>query len=254
MILDWNYQKTAMQYKRLVIETNIELKIPVPITKQQNHYLRNVLRLDEGEKIEVIAKNGAFIAEILKSDTSGYTLSAIEKLSEIKDSNLNIHIFQSLCQQKKMDLIVQKATELGVSSITPIITKRCKIRIENEEREQKKLERLSQIAINACQQSNNRKIPVISKISNINSIVLKKHDLSIALHPEAEYTLSSLGMNTIKTINIFIGPEGGFEQEELDILKRNNVYFIRFGPRIMRTETAPIAIIAAMNALWGDCK
>ena len=244
-----------MHYKRLVIEKNIELRIPVQITKQQNHYLRNVLRLAEGEKIEVIAKNGTFIAEIQNSNNATYTLSPIEKFNEIGESHLNIHIFQSLCQQKKMDLIVQKATELGVSSITPIITKRCKIKIEGEQQEQRKLDRLSQIAINACQQSNNRNIPVINKIININSIVLKNHDLSIALHPEAEYTLTSLGLvDNKKTINIFIGPEGGFEQEELDFLEKNNVSLVRFGPRIMRTETAPIAIVAAANVLWGDCK
>ena len=244
-----------MKIKHIVIEDNIEPNTPIALSSKQQHYLKNVLRKKDNDLIKVNAKNGICIAKILDINSTP-AMIITEKIEEkIKYNKIKIHLYQSLCQQKKMDLIVQKATELGVSQITPIITNRGKIKIESDEKELRKINRLKEIATNACQQSQNPETPIINKISNINSILIKKEDLSIALQPGVEYTLHSFEPPEPDIdINIFIGPEGGFDNDELDKLNDYGVHLVKFGPRVLRCETAAIAVIAALNVIWGDCK
>ena len=212
-----------------------------------------MLRKKENDIIKISAKNGIFRAAI-KNITSNSHLNVIEEIETDNNVKIKINLYQALCQQKKMDLIVQKATELGVYSITPVISKRSKVKLESEIQETKKLNRLKEIAINACQQSHNNVTPKINKITNINNILIKSDDLSIALHPGAEYTLSSFESPEQESdINVFIGPEGGFDQNEIKTLEQIGVTLVKFGPRILRTETAAISIIAVLNSMWGDC-
>jgi 16S rRNA (uracil1498-N3)-methyltransferase len=152
-----------------------------------------------------------------------------------------------------MDMVIQKATELGVSSIQPIFTSRSTIKLSLD-RTKKRLIHWKQVSISACEQSGRSKIPTIKSPIEFDQISegIKTNSLNLLLHPDNLEESSNLPNEYSGDINIFIGPEGGFSQDEVLLLKKQNCINIKLGPRILRTETAPLAIIAILQYKYGD--
>ena len=180
----------------------------------------------------------------------------VEILSKEKnnsESPININLFQSISSNEKMDMVIQKATELGVSSIQPIFTSRSTIKLSLE-RAKKRLIHWRQVSISACEQSGRSKIPTIKSPIEFDQISegIKTNSLNLLLHPDNLEESSNLPNEYSGDINIFIGPEGGFSQDEALLLKKQNCINIQLGPRILRTETAPLAIIAILQYKYGD--
>ena len=180
----------------------------------------------------------------------------IEILSKEKnnsESPININLFQSISSNEKMDMVIQKATELGVSSIQPIFTSRSTIKLSLD-RTKKRVIHWKQVSISACEQSGRSKIPTIKPPIEFDQISegIKTNSLNLLLHPDNLEESSNLPNEYSGDINIFIGPEGGFSQDEVLLLKKQNCINIQLGPRIMRTETAPLAIIAILQYKYGD--
>ena len=180
----------------------------------------------------------------------------IEILSKEKNNNespININLFQSISSNEKMDMVIQKATELGVSSIQPIFTSRSTIKLSLA-RTKKRVIHWKQVSISACEQSGRSKIPTIKPPIEFDQISegIKTNSLNLLLHPDNSEESSNLPNEYSGDINIFIGPEGGFSQDEVLLLKKQNCINIQLGPRILRTETAPLAIIAILQYKYGD--
>ena len=180
----------------------------------------------------------------------------VEILSKEKNNNespININLFQSISSNEKMDMVIQKATELGVSSIQPIFSSRSTIKL-NLDRAKKRLIHWRQVSISACEQSGRSKIPTIKSPIEFDQISegIKTNSLNLLLHPDNLQEASNLPNEYSGDINIFIGPEGGFRQDEVLLLKKQNCINIQLGPRILRTETAPLAIIAILQYKYGD--
>ena len=189
------------------------------------------------------------------SDINKKTIN-IEILSKEKNNNespININLFQSISSNEKMDMVIQKATELGVSSIQPIFTSRSTVKLSLD-RTKKRLIHWRQVAISACEQSGRSKIPTIKSPIEFDQISegIKTNSLNLLLHPDNLEESSNLPNEYSGDINIFIGPEGGFSQDEALLLKKQNCINIQLGPRILRTETAPLAIIAILQYKYGD--
>ena len=153
-----------------------------------------------------------------------------------------------------MDMVIQKATELGVSGIQPIFTSRSTVKLSLD-RIKKRLIHWKQVSISACEQSGRSKIPTIKTPIGFDQIVESiktTNSLSLLLHPDNLEESSNLPNEYSGDINIFIGPEGGFSQDEVLLLKKQNCINIQLGTRILRTETAPLAIIAILQYKYGD--
>ncbi|MEE3003234.1 MAG: 16S rRNA (uracil(1498)-N(3))-methyltransferase [Pseudomonadota bacterium] len=240
-----------MKQKHIVISNKIKVAEKVILTEKQTHYLRNVLRNKVGNKIILSNYDGDYEAEIKIININSCVLLPVKKIRENNNNLVNIHLYQAVCQQKKLDLIVQKATELGVRSITPITTTRVKVRIDDN-KSRAKIDRLKEIATNACQQSKNNTLPQIHNITALNKLELEYDSISLLLDPEAKNSLKNIKRKNTN-INLFIGPEGGFTEDEKNIITKLNAEKISFGPRVLRTETAAIAVISGINVLWGDC-
>lgn len=219
-------------------------------------HIYRVLRLEEGEKVVINNLEGeeflGRIAEITKTEVK---VVIDEKLEVNNESPLEIYLFQGLPKAAKMDLIVQKGTELGFKEITPIITERVDVKLKGEF---KKLDRLERIALEASKQSKRTFIPKINSPISFKELEeeLKLMDLVVVPYENAEnFGVKALVKDidkSVKKLGIIIGPEGGFEEEEIEKLKDNGAYIVTLGPRILRTETAGFVCGSLLQYELGD--
>lgn len=244
-------------HKFFVPENNINEK-NVIITGDDVKHIYKVLRLKPGDKININNCRGKeFFAEIKSIDKTQIFCEIIEHISIDNESNININLYQGLPKASKMELIIQKATELGVMSITPVITDR--VVVKGEHSESKKVERWSKIALEACKQSKRTIIPKVNNIINFNDFLseVRKFDLIVVPYENEEnHGVRNMILNLqgkhINTIAIMVGPEGGFEEEEIEKLKGIGAYIVTLGPRILRTETAGFVCASLLMYELGD--
>lgn len=230
----------------------------VVITGDDVKHIYKVLRLSKGENISINNQNGReFLGEIIEVNKEKVTVSILEELDINNESNINIHLFQGMPKASKMDGIIQKGTELGVKKIIPLWTKRVIIR--REEASKGKVERWRKIALEACKQCKRSSIPHIEEgISILEAIDrLEKYDLVVVPYEsKTSYGIKKLkeefNKEKILNIAIVIGPEGGFEEEEIIMLENINARIVTLGNRILRTETAGIITSALLQYEFGD--
>jgi 16S rRNA (uracil1498-N3)-methyltransferase len=232
----------------------LDLNQIIILDEFSSHHALRVMRVKVDDFI-VLFNGDGFEYRGRVSDINKKTID-VEILSKEKnnsESPININLFQSISSNEKMDMVIQKATELGVSSIQPIFTSRSTIKL-NLDRAKKRLIHWKQVSISACEQSGRSKIPTIKSPIEFDQISegIKTNSLNLLLHPDNLEESSNLPNEYSGDINIFIGPEGGFSQDEVLLLKKQNCINIQLGPRILRTETAPLAIIAILQYKYGD--
>ena len=219
-----------------------------------SHHALRVMRVKVNDFL-ILFNGDGFEYRVRVSDINKKTIN-VEILSKEKnnsESPININLFQSISSNEKMDMVIQKATELGVSSIQPIFTSRSTIKLSLD-RTKKRVIHWKQVSISACEQSGRSKIPTIKSPIEFDQISegIKTNSLNLLLHPDNLEESSNLPNEYSGDINVFIGPEGGFSQDEVLLLKKQNCINIKLGPRILRTETAPLAIIAIFQYKYGD--
>ena len=225
-------------------------------------HIYKVLRLSEGEEVVLNNCEGTeYLGKISSISKSEVVVDIIEKLDINNESRIKIHLFQGLPKGQKMDLIVQKGTELGIFEFIPIITSRVDVKLKGEF---KKLDRLNRIALEASKQSKRSIIPKVREVINFNEAIneLKNMDLIVIPYENAEdFGIKSLmrklnednvNLNDIKEIGIVIGPEGGFEEDEINELKDNGAHIVTLGKRILRTETAGFTATALLQYELSD--
>lgn len=214
------------------------------------HAIR-VLRLRVGDPLILFNGDGydyhARISAAGKRDASVTLLEREERLSE---SSLSIELGQALSRGERMDYAVQKATEMGCSRIAPLFTERCEVRL-NHERQDKRQRHWQQIAISACEQSQRSRIPEIDNPQPLaHWLEHVRADLKLVLHHHSAQPLGNL--TAPGSVALLIGPEGGLTEEEVAQATAQGFIPVCFGPRVLRTETAPIAACAILQYLWGD--
>jgi 16S rRNA (uracil1498-N3)-methyltransferase len=232
----------------------LDLNQIIILDEFSSHHALRVMRVKVDDFL-VLFNGDGFEYRGRVSDINKKTIN-VEILSKEKnnsESPININLFQSISSNEKMDMVIQKATELGVSSIQPIFTSRSTIKLSLD-RTKKRVIHWKQVSISACEQSGRSKIPTIKSPIVFDQISegIKTNSLNLLLHPDNLEESSNLPNEYSGDINIFIGPEGGFSQDEALLLKKQNCINIQLGPRILRTETAPLAIIAILQYKYGD--
>ena len=234
----------------------LDLNQIIILDEFSSHHALRVMRVKVDDFL-ILFNGDGFEYRGRVSDINKKTIN-VEILSKEKNNNespISINLFQSISSNEKMDMVIQKATELGVSSIHPIFSSRSTIKLSLD-RTKKRLLHWRQVAISACEQSGRSKIPIIKSPILFDQIAEEikslKGSLSLVLHPDNHQQSSNLPKDYSGDINIFIGPEGGFNKDEVLLLKQENCINMQLGPRILRTETAPLAIIAILQYKYGD--
>lgn len=222
-------------------------------------HLYKVLRLNEGDKIVLNNCVGEEFTGVISIITKQEVIvDIIEKLQVNNESNVKIYLFQGLPKAQKMDLIVQKGTELGITEFIPTLTDRVDIKLKGDF---KKLDRLNRIALEAAKQSKRSLIPNVVDPMSFDDAINKMKSLDIVIVPyeNAEnFGIKTLFSNTdidkskIKTVGILVGPEGGFELDEINKLQENGAYIVTLGSRILRTETAGFVATSLVQYELGD--
>ena len=210
-------------------------------------HIYKVLRISEGEKVTLNNCEGIeYLGKVISVSKQEVLIEILEKLEDNNESDIKIYLFQGLPKSQKMDLIVQKGTELGITEFIPTITHRVDVKLKGEF---KKLDRLNRIALEAAKQSKRSIIPKVSEPIEFNAVLERINSLDLLIVPYENannFGIKTLinelrkdnTTNTIKNVGIFVGPEGGIEEEEIERLKDKGVRIVTLGKRILRTETA----------------
>ena len=210
-------------------------------------HIYKVLRISEGEKVTLNNCEGIeYLGKVISVSKQEVLIEILEKLEDNNESDIKIYLFQGLPKSQKMDLIVQKGTELGITEFIPTITHRVDVKLKGEF---KKLDRLNRIALEAAKQSKRSIIPKVSEPIEFNAVLERINSLDLLIVPYENannFGIKTLinelrkdnTTNTIKNVGIFVGPEGGIEEEEIERLKDKGARIVTLGKRILRTETA----------------
>ncbi|MCR4943953.1 MAG: 16S rRNA (uracil(1498)-N(3))-methyltransferase [Clostridium sp.] len=231
------------------------------ITGDDVKHIYKVLRLSEGEKVLLNNCKGAeYLGEISSVSKTEVIVKILKKIEISNESPLEIYLFQGLPKAQKMDLIVQKGTELGIKEFIPVITERVDVKLKGDF---KKLDRLNRIALEAAKQSKRSIIPDVLEPITFEEAIEEMLDMDMIIVPYENAdnfgikgVISKLRekgtLNTIKKIGIIIGPEGGFEEDEIEKLKNEGAYIVTLGSRILRTETAGFVAASLIQYELGD--
>lgn len=221
-----------------------------PLPEAQAHYIGRVLRLAVGDAVQLFDGSGQeFVGELVEVGKKSVQVELREQFAGQTESPLRIHLGQGLSRGERMDWAIQKATELGVAEITPLVSERCEVRLKDE-RADKRLAHWRQIAISACEQCGRSRVPTINPPLGLGDwLAQTTADLKLVLHPVAEPLASHARPASLAFL---IGPEGGLNDAEVQLAQQAGYHSARLGPRVLRTETAPVVALSVAQQLWGD--
>ena len=234
----------------------------ISITGEEVNHIKNVLRYKEGEKVEIKIIGGEklpkFLCYIEKIEKNEIECSIINEINNLNESDIYLHIIQGLPKLDKMEQVIEKGTELGVKEFTPIKLKRCVAKIDKSD-ENKKIARWQKIALTAAKQSKRDLVPKVNTMYDLKNIfdILKEYDIVLVAYEDEKNVNLKEEIHKIKNIKnakiaVVIGPEGGFDLEEIEFFKTKGAKIVSLGKRILRTETAGIAIASVIMYEFND--
>ena len=239
---------------RIHSSTDLQAPADVFIDATAYKHIKEVLRLKCGDKVILFNGDGwDYLGEITALLKNKLHISVISKTQLSNESPFFIHLLQPLCRTEKMDWCLQKATELGVSKITPVITERVNINIPND-RLEKRINHWHAVINSACEQSGRAKIPFLQSPALLEKIISVKleEQLKIIAVPDSINALTPAGNENTTSCICLIGPEGGFTSNEIALTSDAGFNTISLGPRILRLETAVVSTITLLQSTWGD--
>lgn len=217
------------------------------------NHIKNVLRMEKGEKVVICNGQGKDFYCIIDFISNEQVIAKIQEMND-SESELpaKLYLFQGLPKKDKMELVIQKAVELGVYEIIPVAMKRCVAKIEDKKKEKKKLERWQAISTAAAKQSGRGMIPTVHSVMTFGEAVQYAKTLECGIVPYEQAEDIQQSKKAIhqcckhQSIGIFIGPEGGFDEKEIEKVLEAQLAPITLGKRILRTETAGLTILSIL--------
>lgn len=217
-----------------------------------NHVAR-VLRMTTGQALELFdGSNHIYPAVIENISKKSVQVRLQTALEDDRESNLFIHLGQVISRGDRMEFTIQKSVELGVNVITPLWSERCGVKLDAE-RMAKKIQQWQKIAIAACEQCGRNRIPEIRPLMKLTDWCAEQSDmLKLNLHPRADVGISQLSAIPAQGVRLLIGSEGGLSAQEIDMTEQQQFQSVLLGKRVLRTETASLAAITALQVCFGD--
>ena len=243
-----------MPLKRLHVAEKLAAGAELRLGDEVARYLGRVLRLRSGDTVHVFnGDDGEWSATISRFGKNRVTLSLHEAIENTAEPELEIHLVQGISRGERMDFVVQKATELGVGRITPVLTDYGVVKLDGERAEKRRMH-WQGVAASACEQSGRIRPPLVDTPLPLNDWLGADRAGDAArliLRPGAGRPLGAV--ETVEAgLCLLVGPEGGFSEREYEDAEFAGFEPVTLGPRILRTETAAVAAIAIAQALWGD--
>lgn len=240
-----------MRNIRLHVEQLLGAGTTVTADRELAHYALTVLRLRSGASCTVFnSRDGEFAATLESSGRHQLALHLGQSLPCAANPRLLIHLGLGVSRGERMDYAIQKCTELGVTAVTPLLTERCEVRLSTERLENRR-QHWQKIAINSCEQCGRTLVPEIHLPVSLDQWLAAQRG-GIVLDPMGNVSIGELAAED--TARVLIGPEGGWSDEETARALAAGYRRLRLGPRILRTETAPVAVLSILQGRFGDLK
>ena len=215
-------------------------------------HIGKVLRLREGAHVILFDGNGhAFQASILQLGKTKVDVQLLDAITVNTESPLRIHLGLGISKGERMDYAIQKAVEAGVSEITPLLTEHTVVKLDAQRRASR-LQHWQGVIVSACEQCGRDRLPQLHEVTTLS-------DWAASLRIAHKLVFDADGLASLNDVNtppreiaVLIGPEGGLSESEICLAVQHEFKHVRLGPRVLRTETAAVAIIASLQTLWGD--
>jgi len=242
-----------MRLNRVYCDRTLAAGQQVELPESAAYHVARVLRLRAGAPLVAFDGSGHdYRCEIVAIEGDTVRVAVGERTPGLRDSPLGITLVQAVSRSERMDWTLQKATELGVRAIVPVISARSVVRLDERQAE-RKLRHWKAIVAGACEQSGRSTIPEVRSPVDLGQFLAKaqREGQRFVLSPAGPASLAGLA-TTAARVELLIGPEGGLDDHELEAAARAGFSPVRLGPRVLRTETAGIVALAVLQALWGD--
>ncbi|ABK49667.1 protein of unknown function DUF558 [Shewanella sp. ANA-3] len=231
---------------------------PLAVNQQLNldedgaAHIGKVLRMGSGEHISLFNGDGNdYLAEIVDAGKKSVTVKVLSCEANPSESPLNLHLGQVISRGDRMEFTIQKSVELGVNTITPLFSDRCGVKLTGE-RLEKKIQQWQKIVISACEQSGRSQVPIVRPAMELQQWCSEPTSaLKLNLHPRAAHGINGLDLSHTR-VRLLIGPEGGLSAEEIAMTETYQFTDVLLGPRVLRTETASLTAITALQLRFGD--
>ncbi|MDF0535495.1 16S rRNA (uracil(1498)-N(3))-methyltransferase [Shewanella sp. A32] len=224
----------------------------LPLEEEAAAHIGRVLRMNPGEEVCLFNGDGMdYPARIQQADKKSVIVDVLSQQANSSESPLDLHLGQVISRGDRMDFTLQKSVELGVNTITPLFSERCGVKL-NGERLDKKIQQWQKIVISACEQCGRSVIPQVRPAMELLDWCTENDGaLKLNLHPRASHGINKLPLTNHK-IRLLIGPEGGLSDQEISMTEQHNFTEVLLGPRVLRTETAALTAITALQLHFGD--
>jgi 16S rRNA (uracil1498-N3)-methyltransferase len=243
-----------MRLTRCHVDLPLSVGAAVTLPESAAVHLVRVLRLREGDECVLFNGDGNdYGARIASAGKREVMVQVLSSSAVDNESPLRITLVQGIARGEKMDLILQKATELGVAGFIPVLAERTEVKLDAG-RTEKRMAHWHSVIVSACEQSGRARIPELTQPVALAHVATQIADgaMRLTLDPGGDSALASLVAPATRSAAIAIGPEGGWSPRDREILRAGGFAGLRLGPRILRTETAGLAAIAALQSRFGD--
>lgn len=241
-----------MRITRIFTEQPLQVDAVVELGRDAARHLVTVLRLQVGHPLTLFnGEGGEFDAEIVSAGNKSVAVRVLTHDAVERESPLVTRLGIGLSRGDRFDWVLQKATELGVTELVPLHTERTEVKLRGD-REEKKQRHWQQVIVSACEQSGRTRVPQLHPPQSLDEWLAVTADIKLLLHHRSDTTLSSLRQRQPASAALLIGPEGGLSEQEIARGTAAGFQSLTLGPRVFRTETAPVVALGLLQGLWGD--
>lgn len=240
-----------MRVSRLFVDQALNVGNRIELNEDAAHYVRSVLRLKQEQTLALFnGLGGEYLGRFSEVSRKTVRVEIEQFIDRDVESPLRIILGLGISRGDRMDWAVQKAVELGVNGLTPLVTERCVIKFSDDKKQQRQ-QHWHHIAQHAAEQSGRTRLPKLHAVEHLTGWLGLQQGLRVFLDPYAEHSLADLKPQD-STVTLLSGPEGGFSDAERQLAKAAGFIPVRMGARILRTETAVLSALTAVQTLWGD--
>ncbi|WP_439243696.1 16S rRNA (uracil(1498)-N(3))-methyltransferase [Lonepinella sp. BR2474] len=242
-----------MRIPRIYHPEPLENQTHCQLSEDAANHVGRVLRMQVGEKLALFdGSNYIYPAQITESSKKTVSVEILDRQLDDRESPLKIHLGQVISRGERMEFTIQKSVELGVNVITPLWSERCGVKLDAE-RMEKKIQQWQKIVIAACEQCGRNVVPEIRPMMKLQDWCAEQDGtLKLNLHPRAKYSIKTLPQIPAAGVRLLIGSEGGLSPQEISQTEQQGFTDILLGKRVLRTETAALTAITALQVCFGD--